>query len=94
MAAEKQIYLPVLHPFCPGHLLFLHYRPDSQLIRNRLNILEPQLDVRDVLPLKRLDVVITPLVAFDRDGQRLGMGADSMTVRYKTGSRVVPILLV
>lgn len=71
---KKQVYLPVLHPFSPGNLLFLHYRPDSQLIRNRLKILEPQLDVRDVLPLNQLDVVITPLVAFDSHGQRLGMG--------------------
>ncbi|WP_019211628.1 5-formyltetrahydrofolate cyclo-ligase [Yersinia massiliensis] len=71
---NKQVYLPVLHPFSPGHLLFLHYRPDTLLIRNRLKILEPQLDVREVLPLNQLDVVITPLVAFDHHGQRLGMG--------------------
>ncbi|CFQ34012.1 5-formyltetrahydrofolate cyclo-ligase [Yersinia bercovieri] len=71
---QKQVYLPVLHPFSAGNLLFLRYRPDSQLIRNRLKILEPQLDVREVLPLNQLDVVITPLVAFDSHGQRLGMG--------------------
>ncbi|CFQ61226.1 5-formyltetrahydrofolate cyclo-ligase [Yersinia frederiksenii] len=71
---KKRVYLPVLHPFSPGNLLFLNYRPDSQLVRNRLKILEPQLDVRDVLPLNQLDVVITPLVAFDHHGQRLGMG--------------------
>ncbi|AKP32973.1 5-formyltetrahydrofolate cyclo-ligase [Yersinia aleksiciae] len=71
---QKQVYLPVLHPFSPGNLLFLRYRPNSQLIRNRLKILEPQLNVREVLPLNRLDVMITPLVAFDSHGQRLGMG--------------------
>jgi 5-formyltetrahydrofolate cyclo-ligase len=70
----KQVYLPVLHPFCSGHLLFLHYRRDSTLVRNRLKILEPQLDVRDVLPLSQLDIILTPLVAFDAQGQRLGMG--------------------
>ena len=64
---KKQIYLPVLHPFSPGHLLFLHYRPDSLLIRNRLNILEPQLDVRQALPmvlsfLKMALVICLPLV--------------------------------
>ena len=41
---------------------------------NRLKITEPKLDVRDVLPLSGLDVLITPLVAFDEQGQRLGMG--------------------
>ncbi len=72
--AGKKVYLPVLHPFSPGHLLFLHYHPHSELVVNRLKITEPKLDVRDVLPLSELDVLITPLVAFDEHGQRLGMG--------------------
>lgn len=55
---------------------------------NRLKIQEPRLDVRDVLPLAKLDVLVTPLVAFDEDGQRLGWAADFMTVRYKTGSSI------
>ena len=25
----KNVYLPVLHPFCKRHLLFLHYLPDT-----------------------------------------------------------------
>lgn len=70
----KRVYLPVLHPFSPGNLLFLHYHPHSELVTNRLKIHEPKLDVRDVLPLSQLDVLITPLVAFDEQGQRLGMG--------------------
>lgn len=72
--AGKRVYLPVLHPFSPGNLLFLHYHPHSHLVVNRLKISEPRLDVRDVLPLSQLDVLITPLVAFDEKGQRLGMG--------------------
>lgn len=72
--AGKRVYLPVLHPFSPGNLLFLHYHPQSELVINRLKIHEPKLDVRDVLPLSQLDVLITPLVAFDALGQRLGMG--------------------
>ena len=72
--AGKRLYLPVLHPFSPGNLLFLHYHPDSELVINRLKIHEPRLDVRDVLPLSELDVLVTPLVAFDSQGQRLGMG--------------------
>ncbi|WP_142502659.1 5-formyltetrahydrofolate cyclo-ligase [Klebsiella sp. 2680] len=72
--AGKRVFLPVLHPFSPGNLLFLHYHPHSDLVVNRLKIHEPRLDVRDVLPLSQLDVLITPLVAFDAVGQRLGMG--------------------
>jgi 5-formyltetrahydrofolate cyclo-ligase len=70
----KRVYLPVLHPFSLGNLLFLHYHPQSELVINRLKIQEPKLDVRDVLPLHKLDVLVTPLVAFDEKGQRLGMG--------------------
>ncbi|MBO8135820.1 5-formyltetrahydrofolate cyclo-ligase [Dickeya fangzhongdai] len=71
---QKQVYLPVLHPFCSGHLLFLRYAPDTELVWNRLRIQEPRLDVRQVLPVEQLDVLLTPLVAFDAAGQRLGMG--------------------
>lgn len=70
----KKLYLPVLHPFCNGHLLFLHYRQNSPLITNIYGIKEPKLDVTKVLPLNELDVLITPLVAFDQLGNRLGMG--------------------
>ena len=70
----KQVYLPVLHPFSPGYLLFLRYTPATELVSNRFNILEPALDVRCVLPVLQLNVVLTPLVAFDAVGQRLGMG--------------------
>ncbi|MBD2793746.1 5-formyltetrahydrofolate cyclo-ligase [Xenorhabdus szentirmaii] len=71
---NKQVYLPILHPFSRHHLLFLHYSPDTPLIRNRFNIEEPPLDIRQVLPVSELDVMFIPLVAFDCTGQRLGMG--------------------
>lgn len=71
---KKRVYLPVLHPFATGQLLFLHYTPDTVLIPNRLAIPEPPLDIRYVVTLDQLDVMMVPLVAFDRQGQRLGMG--------------------
>lgn len=72
--ANKAVYLPVLHPFSSGNLLFLRYSQMTPLVRNRLKILEPRLDVRQALPISQLDVLVTPLVAFDSTGQRLGMG--------------------
>ncbi|WP_286271781.1 5-formyltetrahydrofolate cyclo-ligase [Thalassotalea hakodatensis] len=69
-----QTYLPVLHPFNKGQLLFLHYRATSAMNKNKYGILEPQLDVRHVCPVRKLDIIFTPLVAFDETGARLGMG--------------------
>ncbi len=71
---DKSVYLPVLHPFSPGHLLFLHYDKQKSLVPNQYGILEPKLDITDLKPLKELDIIFTPLVAFDNNGQRLGMG--------------------
>ena len=71
---RKKIYLPVLHPFCAGYLLFLRYQPDTKMIKNKFGIPEPQLNVQNIIPIDELDIVFTPLVAFDKQGNRLGMG--------------------
>ncbi|MBS5276734.1 MAG: 5-formyltetrahydrofolate cyclo-ligase, partial [Haemophilus parainfluenzae] len=73
-AQGKQVYLPVLHPFNPNHLLFLQYLPDTPMCQNKFGIWEPKLNVQNVLPLDELDILFTPLVAFDKQGNRLGMG--------------------
>lgn len=66
--------MPVLHPFSPGNLLFLAFQKDTPMHYNKFGILEPKLNVRNVLPVSHLDLIFTPLVAFDKDGNRLGMG--------------------
>ena len=71
---DKKIYLPVLHPFSANQLLFLQYHGEAHLERNRLGILQPKLDVRNVLPLNELEMIFVPLVACDKQGNRLGMG--------------------
>ena len=73
-AQKKTVYLPVIHPLCKGHLLFLKYDSDSPLVKNQFGIFEPKLDIRFVLPTSKIDLICTPLVAFDALGQRLGMG--------------------
>jgi 5-formyltetrahydrofolate cyclo-ligase len=70
----KQVYLPVLSNFHGDHLLFAPYWPTTPLVSNRFGIPEPIAALRHCIPLARLDLVLTPLVAFDGEGNRLGMG--------------------
>lgn len=72
--AKKHCYLPVLSTQGEKTLAFVPYQYGDALQRNRYGILEP-VKVTTVMPLAELDVVMTPLVAFDRKGHRLGMGA-------------------
>ncbi|MCZ8529038.1 5-formyltetrahydrofolate cyclo-ligase [Alteromonas sp. PRIM-21] len=72
--SHKKFALPVLHPVCKGHLLFLSYTPDSLLINNKYNIEEPVLSCEAVIPVTQCDVILMPLVGFDASGNRLGMG--------------------
>ncbi len=67
-AAGKRVLLPRLRQ---KHLEFVSYRPGAAVRRNRFNIPEP---VGAAWSLQRVDVVCVPLVGFDRDGHRLGMG--------------------
>jgi 5-formyltetrahydrofolate cyclo-ligase len=56
-----------------GVLRFAPWPAGAALRRNRYGITEPR-GIRHHLAAARLDLVIMPLVAFDADGNRLGMG--------------------
>lgn len=72
---HKRLYLPVLHPFRHGRLLFCHWDGKRTLVRNRYGIREPRCTSRTLAPsVRRLDVIIMPLVAFDTSLNRIGMG--------------------
>ncbi len=70
----KSLYLPLLHPVVPGYLVFQRYTPDTLLKPNQFGIGEPELNCSQLCPVSQLDLIFTPLVAFDLQGQRLGMG--------------------
>ncbi|MCK5817810.1 MAG: 5-formyltetrahydrofolate cyclo-ligase [Psychromonas sp.] len=71
---NKAIYLPVVHPFTQGHLLFLEYLQKSEMTINQYGIYEPTLNIQNIISPHQLDIIFTPLVAFDSNGNRLGMG--------------------
>jgi 5-formyltetrahydrofolate cyclo-ligase len=70
----KTLYLPVLHPFTAGYLLFQRYDALTVMQLNKFGIREPKPDVTAIALPAQLDVIFMPLVAFDTQGQRLGMG--------------------
>ncbi len=70
----KRVYLPVLATGSENRLVFVQYRPTTRLCPNRFGILEPCRRRSGWIPTTQLDLVLMPLVAFDRTGCRLGMG--------------------
>jgi 5-formyltetrahydrofolate cyclo-ligase len=72
--AGKHCYLPLLHPHQINTLLFMPYKVGDPLIENRYHILEPAYQQDKHFSVAQLDIVFVPLVAFDKDNQRLGMG--------------------
>lgn len=89
----KTVCLPRLHPFVSGHLLFFRYQPDTRLKANAFAIPEPHLDITALVPQSELDMVFTPLVAFDRQGNRLGMGGGfyDRTLQHWQRKRFIPV---
>ncbi|PMR74674.1 5-formyltetrahydrofolate cyclo-ligase [Billgrantia endophytica] len=73
-----RIYLPVLKPLSSNSLWFVHYHRGTPMVRNRFGIPEPDTQHgahrARRLPTWALDLILLPLVGFDDQGQRMGMG--------------------
>jgi 5-formyltetrahydrofolate cyclo-ligase len=73
--AGKQVYLPILGLRYSGQLWFVPCQPNTPLYKNRFGIAEPvHASHERRTKLRKLDLILMPLVAFDQDGNRLGMG--------------------
>ena len=70
LQADKHCYLPKLKG---SDMNFCRYDADSALEENRFGIKEPSGELEEIVP-QHLDLVLLPLVGFDRTGRRLGMG--------------------
>ena len=68
--AKKQIFAPVIG--ARRDMFFCSLRPQSRITRSRFGTLEPADE--DSIDAKQLDVVLVPLVAFDTNRHRIGMG--------------------
>ncbi|MDA0706336.1 MAG: 5-formyltetrahydrofolate cyclo-ligase [Proteobacteria bacterium] len=68
--AKKRIFCPVTEN--DGKMFYRRLERDSTLKRNQFGLWEP-VD-GEIIAARQLDLVITPLVAFDADNNRIGMG--------------------
>tara|TARA_R110001592_G_scaffold127070_2_gene338616 strand:- start:14128 stop:14778 length:651 start_codon:yes stop_codon:yes gene_type:complete len=86
---KKHVYLPAIHPIFKNTLCFCRIKPNPKLIKNRFGILEPDFKNTARLPRQLLSLVLMPLVAFDKAGNRMGMGGGfydrSFAYKVKTG---------
>ncbi|MCD6045595.1 MAG: hypothetical protein K0R48_758 [Gammaproteobacteria bacterium] len=69
---QKSCYLPRITP--DNTLVFAQYHADTVLIPNRFGIAEP-IASAPLCEISDLDIIFIPVVAFDEEGHRLGMGA-------------------
>ena len=71
---EHQVYLPVLETKDEWHMAFVQYTAQSEMQDNQFGIKEPSAAITEHLSGEELDWVFMPLVGFDSNGNRLGMG--------------------
>lgn len=69
----KSFFLPIVARGKPDSMVFRYYRQGHKLGRNQYHIPEPYGRKRARFA-KELDLILAPLVGFDRRGCRIGMG--------------------
>ena len=70
----KKCYLPVIISRKKGLIAFAPYETHSRLKKNCFGILEPLYQKKQIKTARQMDIILAPLVAFDNQGNRMGMG--------------------
>ncbi|TBU72352.1 5-formyltetrahydrofolate cyclo-ligase [Pseudomonas daroniae] len=96
-ARGKQVYLPVLKSWPRTSMVFQRIDVHEGLAGNRFGIPEPRRDNKRQRKVWALDLILLPLVGFDRHGGRLGMGGGfydrSLAYRARRNNWHKPTLL-
>lgn len=92
-ALQKSVFLPAITASDSKKLEFAAYGPNDSLRLNQYKILEPY--QTETIPPEALDLVLMPLVGFDLQGNRLGMGGGyyDRTFQHLRQSNKKPFLL-
>lgn len=92
---SKQYYLPIVSAQPNQPLSFAPIKQKIQYKKNKFSIPEPVHTENDLIQGEELDLVITPLVAVDELGNRLGMGGGfyDRTFSFKRNGKEKPVLL-
>ena len=92
---DKQFYLPVLSKNKDEGLVFIELNQETQFENNKFAIPEPIYDEDKIVAGRSLDLVLVPLLGFDNQGHRLGMGGGfyDRCFAFKKQSNTKPILM-
>jgi 5-formyltetrahydrofolate cyclo-ligase len=95
LAEGKSCFLPVIADTNPEFISFAPFNKETQLHKGKWGIAEPPLPETPV-PATDFDVVFVPLVAFDKNCFRLGMGKGfyDRTFSFKIFNRQARPLLI
>ncbi len=97
----KAVYLPVLASRAGVDerkgLVFAPYGPEVAMVADKYGIPEPDVAPEQLIDASGLDLAIVPLVLFDGDGHRVGMGGGyydrAFAFRNQAGGGGVPVLV-
>ena len=73
MTGPIEIGLPVVTDSNAGSMEFRHWSAETELKKNGFGISEPR--KTESIPIEDFDMLLMPLVAYDKSGNRLGMGS-------------------
>lgn len=70
----KRCYLPILSHRDAQPMLYGEVRPDTRFTANKFGIAEPLCARHQLIKAHQIDCLLMPLVAYDEQANRLGMG--------------------